>query len=353
MAGVATFLVALVFIQDRQLLAIVLGFFGVTLAATTVHELGHWLAGASQGLRFESISVGPLSIEKRADNWKIGGRRRLSGGLTFMTLDRFRRVRRRLVIFIAGGPISSFIAATGAFIGAYEMQNDAMWLPLLGWFGITSALMGLFALKPMRVGRNSSDGLKLWALLRSKECFAQTLAAHGIYILKNQGFHPLAWNQRWVRVAARPTSLSPSTCGANWKAYSESEDPQQATALLELCLAGCAAFEGDTRDALICEAAIASAWYRDNLEQAGIWLSRLTKRDQRDLYTQCRLDIAFHCARRDFGQALVVWDEGLVLIHELSRGRAEANEKKWRKWRDQIMERKASLTADVEMPLQK
>ncbi len=110
-------LVALAVLTGHSaLLMVALGLLLISFLLTAVHELGHLIAGLSVGLQFEAVEVGPLRIERESGRWKLRTRHHLLTGFTFMSLDKIRRVRRRLIVLILGGPTASLLSGVAALL---------------------------------------------------------------------------------------------------------------------------------------------------------------------------------------------------------------------------------------------
>src|SRR6267378_1136854 len=85
-----TAFVVLVCIGNYEVLLLPFGFLLTTYVVTTIHELGHIIAGLSVGLRFQSVAIGPLWIKHESGALKLKPRHNIIGGLTYMSLDRIR-----------------------------------------------------------------------------------------------------------------------------------------------------------------------------------------------------------------------------------------------------------------------
>ena len=103
--------------QTRRFGAAAANFVGIeSLAclalAVIVHEVGHLLAGWMVGFRFSSITIGPMAVRLEYGRLRAGFRRVLpAAGHAGMHIDRIRRLRRRLLRFIAGGPLANLLTA--------------------------------------------------------------------------------------------------------------------------------------------------------------------------------------------------------------------------------------------------
>src|SRR3974390_2203094 len=84
---------------------ILLIYISAIVSAIVAHELGHLLAGWLVGFRFNSIMIGPVLLLLEYRRLKLQIRRpHPAGGYSGMHVNRIRRLRRRLLIFIAAGP---------------------------------------------------------------------------------------------------------------------------------------------------------------------------------------------------------------------------------------------------------
>jgi len=103
------------------------------------------------------------------------------------------------------------------------------------------------------------------------------------------------------------------------------------------------------RDLAAQEAAIFSAWFRRDAALADKWLCQIKRPNLVQPLTRKRIQIATHCARCQFEEALVAWNEGVLLIKQLPD--TSANKilvEGWQEWRKQIEERqKAYRLVDV------
>jgi hypothetical protein len=111
--GTSVFLLLLLIVATLKDLALivlvffVMGFVLLVWLATLIHELGHFVAGLLVGLRFDCINIGPFIYERKVPTRKFRIRPTLFTGFTEMSLDKVRRVRKRLIVFSLGGPCAS------------------------------------------------------------------------------------------------------------------------------------------------------------------------------------------------------------------------------------------------------
>jgi peptidase M50-like protein len=243
-------LVLLIGIGDYGALLLPIGFALMTYIVIIIHEAGHVIAGLSVGLRFKSVAIGPLWIKFESGAFRIRPRAHIFGGLTRMSLDRIRRVRRRLIWHVLGGPIASLVTGAAVFcllrLAAFSDESP---LPfVLKCLGSYSILIGCLGLTPTRSRRYANDGLLLRTLLRSKKGTRQWIAALAVDMLKNNNIDPLLWNSRWLQAACTRTEISPAGFYVNWEEYAAATSATIAADCLERSLAKSAVLDSEQRD---------------------------------------------------------------------------------------------------------
>ncbi|UTR13665.1 M50 family metallopeptidase [Salipaludibacillus sp. LMS25] len=129
-----------------------------------LHELGHVIAGKLVGFQFEFLTIGPLTISKsneeitfsQNESWE------LVGGITRSYLSTKNEVRKRVIIYTAGGPFISLILAT-----MFLIFNLFFGLEILFYSFLLN--LGLFVATILPVGNNSitTDGKCLLILFRN------------------------------------------------------------------------------------------------------------------------------------------------------------------------------------------
>lgn len=142
---------------------VVVGYFVISLIAIGIHEFGHWLAGRGVGMRLSYLAIGPVKFTCRSGRWTVCRRSSPAVGLILMSFDKVRRVRRRLLVWVIGGPAASLITGAAALIACRaEMVggDPRIGLPVAG-FAILSLLAGIQSLRIGRYGGYSTDGVLL------------------------------------------------------------------------------------------------------------------------------------------------------------------------------------------------
>lgn len=143
-----------------------------------VHELGHLLGGALVGFRAFLLIVGPLRFERSSSGWRMAMNRSiaLAGGLAGTAPTDTHRVRQRMAVVIAGGPIASVITGVIALAWCASLRPlefdiatpfaRVSWAAALTAYGFGSVGIGLLTLVPGRTAGFRTDGAQLLTFLR-------------------------------------------------------------------------------------------------------------------------------------------------------------------------------------------
>jgi hypothetical protein len=324
-------------------LSIPLGFLVINFFTIAIHEFGHLIAGWCVGLRFKGVRIDPFRIRVDSGKWKFRIRPKLFWGLAFMSLDRVRHVRHRLIAYVAGGPAASIlcgvVAAVAGEIGLAR-QYDSPWPTFLEFLGVWSFIIGCLGLFSYRARGYASDGMLLRALLFWKPEATQLIASYALSTLTDNSLFPPDCFRRWCRLASARTKLQGENHYESWLAYASAQDPEIAAQSLERCLADSTLMDDDQRDKLIVEAAVFTAWRRQDAAKAEVWFKRIQSLDRLHPLWRTRLRIALLCANNQFEKANEELNGGLSLIREApdtsQRQRTEAD---WITWGERIKQR--------------
>lgn len=157
--------------------------------ALAVHEVGHAIGGRLCGMRLGMLIVGPVHIQREPDGrlgWRLNRRLSLAGGVVSSVPGSTRGLRRAMLSFVAGGPVTSIVL--GVLVLAVYVLTDlrdtaAAQGPLqdalaagVFMFGVVSVGIGFVTLLPINQGAFVNDGKRILKLLRAG-AFADAYAA--------------------------------------------------------------------------------------------------------------------------------------------------------------------------------
>jgi hypothetical protein len=312
------------------------------------HELGHLSAGWIVKLRFDSFAVGPISLHLEYGKLTIRLRRSLpAGGYAGMRVDRVRKLRRRLLIFVAGGPIANLLLAmaTALFLTYAPPKSNGL-AALLDMFWMMSAILGMINLVPFRTGLLFSDGARILILLSSVPKSRRWLSQNGILSQNHAGVRPKAWRRTWLEAAGRVRDGSIDEFAGNWICYLAANDRKDISAAalhLERCLELTNLLGPFSKDLVALEAAVFTAWFREDAPTAQKWLTHVKKPRTLPELLRNRADIAVCCVRKDFGAGLTLWQNAFALIEKLPDTPVKALLRQgFLEWRGEICEREGS-----------
>lgn len=318
--------------------------------AIAIHEFGHLIAGWAVGFCFDSIHVGPFSLE----NWYGVLRARISTDITFlgyaaMFADNVRKLRRRCLIYFAAGPASN----TATFIIVVVVSHLVPSNPNSGFetalrqLAAISLVLAMISLVPI----TSTDGALIEMLLSSPFESRRFLSTMALGSQFNQGRRPRDWKQTWVRAATSIPDKSTGEFYANWMAYLVANDRKQsdfAAQHLERCLELAPLLTSSLRDLVAQEAAVFTAWFRTDSNLAERWLRQVKILRSLGPVLKARTEVALHCARHEFDKAIRTWDRGFDLVQKLPTTPANrALLESLIEWRTEIKERQLKAATGV------
>jgi len=342
-AVVVLTVIAVFVLKTFFIVVIVLGYLGISLAVTAIHEFGHWLAGRCVGMRLSYLVIGPVKFMLQSGQWRVYRRSQFTGGLILMSLEKVRRVRRRLIVTVAGGPAISLTTGAIALLFCRAERvggNPRIGLPVAA-FAILSLLAGILGLRNLKFRGYAGDGVILRMLSSSYEGAKQQIAAHALQMLYNKGWDASLWNRRWMSMASSPTEAHPTTFHSDWLHYLLSDDPLSASEHLERCLAGLALLPPDQReentDQVYLEASVFMALHRNDPHKAQTWFERAKHPDRASPILRKKAKIALNYTRENYDLAITQLDQGLSLLEQLPPGiRVQRLISSWKEWRSLI-----------------
>jgi hypothetical protein len=190
-----------------------------------------------------------------------------------------------------------------------------------------------------------ADGARIEMLLRSCDRSRRWVSIAALGDLYDDGVRPKDWKRTWLQSASSVPDASLDAFTGNWLACASANDRKDvlvAAGHLERCLELSHMLPLSIRDLVAQEAAFFTAWFRDDAGLADQWLTQLKKPKLMQRSVQVRLDIALHCAHRDYDAADRSWREGFALIESSTSGNARLRLKEASlEWREEILGRKA------------
>ena len=313
------------------------------LLGIAVHEAGHLVAGWAAGFHFHSVQIGPLLLE---DEYGVV-RAHFSLDMMYlgyagMHANSVRKLRRRLLIYTAGGPGANLLSVIVVIVVAHLMPpSDSALATAAGQFGAISLVLAMISLVPVA----TNDGGSIEMLLCSPLSARRLISAVAIGAQFNQGIRARNWKQTWLKAATYIPDKSPSDFYANWMAYMSADDKNDAalsTQYLERCLSATPLLTNRLRNIVAQEAFVHCAWSKKDLRLAEKWLAQVRKRRSQHPIVQARIEVASHCARGDFDNAVSAYEKGLRLLqHMPAKPYIRALQESWLEWRAEIEERKA------------
>jgi hypothetical protein len=127
--------------------------------AILLHEGGHFAAGMALGWRFQSIVLGPIELARVARRLKLRLVTVRAYGSVSFAPSTFSQFKIQRSLFAIAGPVVSL--ASGLLFLELSFQTPSAWYFWIYSFSAQWALLGVMQVLPMRVGRMTSDGLKV------------------------------------------------------------------------------------------------------------------------------------------------------------------------------------------------
>jgi len=238
------------------------------LMAIVFHEMGHLAAGWLVGFRFSSITIGPISLGLEYGRLKLQLRAVLAGGYAGMHVERLGRLRQRLRVFIAGGPIANLVTAVlCASLLIYRPPESTVMAITLEMLWMISAIFAILNLVPYRVGVLYNDGFRILTLRVSPAKARRWICHCAIANQSQSGVRARMWKRTWLDAVGRIRDGSCDDFSGSWLAYlaaNDRKDSATAAAHLERCLELTSGLGPSLQDLVALEAATFSAWFPEN-----------------------------------------------------------------------------------------
>jgi hypothetical protein len=312
---------------------------------TFLHECGHLFAGWLAGMRFESVSIGSLRLVREAPGLRIRFARHQLLGQASMSLDRLRRVRRKLILCTAGGPAATLLSALtvlgvvitfGSRLGGFAPGLFDLSVYV---FVLCSFFTFLVGLRPARYGTFPNDALILKTLLTCKSEAKRLIASHALQLQLRKGVDPVNLNRRWRALACPSGDGGEATYEEDWRKYESAMSAKSdlAAVYLESCLAASAILHPEQRDHLICEAAFFNAKEKQNAVNAEKWFTVISSPGKVHALSVLRVQSAIQFAKHNYSEAAAKCEEALRFLENFPPGApARDHLPSWRDWRREI-----------------
>lgn len=307
------------------------------LFVLSFHEAGHILGGKLVGFRFMLFIVGPVKLYSSENGIQLGLNRSLAmaGGLGGATPTDYRNLLRRMMVYVAGGPVASFILAVVS-IGAAVISPPSLGL-VFGVMFIMSLFIGVATLVPNKFGGFTSDGARLLILRRGGEEAERWAAISALAGASMAGVRPRNLDGAMIEKSLSPADGSLDEAGARSTAHYHAldlEKVEEAQSLLEAALE-IENLPAMIRSQILLEAAFLHTHFRKNPEKARGFLAGSKPDKALDKSLPLRVEAAILFAEGDEDGAKEKATESLgALGKSLVAGTAKLE----REWLEEILE---------------
>jgi hypothetical protein len=309
-----------------------LAFVVVMLGVTAVHEVGHLLAGRLARLQFYLLIIGPMQLRRINNRLQLGWQRGLGffNGMAACLPHSSHRLRQRMMLFAAGGPLASLaLALLAAGLAAQWRQRpllyrDAAWLWEMAV--LTAVVSAIFFLTTFRPGRYPNgfmtDGGRLALLLQNGQQAQRWCALLLLNMADVKGVRPRSWDEALVQQTLLLADHSYDGVMARLLAYQQALDKNelaQAAVLIDEALASQFAWVGGMQMRLLLEKAYLLARHEQDPQEATRLLPRLRTVPQQIVLPYHRVKTAVFLS---MGQGVPAAEAAQAGLH-IGRGQAE------------------------------
>ncbi|MEM7114166.1 MAG: M50 family metallopeptidase [Chloroflexota bacterium] len=315
----------------------------ILLLTSTFHELGHLFGGWLANLRFHLLVVGPLKISRESGKLRLGlsGGMALFNGLAASYPEKIYDLRRRMLLFAAGGPLASILLA--AVAGAvYWWLRPGPFLrpqPVPAWVvesaAITAVSSFIFFLTSTKPGQYQNgmvaDGGRILTLLQNREPATRWCSLIALNSADTQGVRPRDWDEKLVQGALVAQDGSQESLVGLLMAYRWARDSElfvQAATHLEAGLPDRPGLFQGVRVQLALEKAYLTAAYHQNAEEVRPWLIPLGRRSKNHPLS-CRAETAVLLAEGKTQAAHQRAQDGLKALAAQPQTGSNLAEKAW------------------------
>jgi Peptidase family M50 len=329
------------------------------LMILAIHELGHVAAGFAVGFRFEKIRIGPIVFTQTLNRLKFTFQKAYGfDGIAAMKVLHLRKLRRRLGIYVAGGPLANVLSVVCVWtllashvLGTWQHRVGQFLLV----FAALSACIGIFNLIPFRRSNGMfTDGARLLSLVTSRVKTRRWLCILALKMEVESGVRPRDLKRTWIAHSCSVLDQSLDTLRAFWTAYIASldrGDTEQAARHLEKCLELFGIASPEFEKPLLMEAAIFQAWSRDDQQKAKIWALKSDVGLAVPPLNQLRFAICMHWAAHEYDKLALAWEEGCTQIETLPPSpQKDLLRGGWLEWKNEVDTKRKAREALPESP---
>ncbi len=319
----------------------------ILLLTSTIHELGHLLAGRIAQLQFQLLIIGPLRLAKGKQGYTFGWQRgnAMFNGMAASLPEEPTDLRRRMLLFAAGGPIASFLLAFVTGMVAYGLNRNAtvlgayLWLWEIVFF--TAVVSYFFFLTSMKPGNyqtgHPADGGRMFMLWQNGAEAERWCALVAINSADMRGIRPCVWDESLLQTAAHLTDNSYDHLMLQRMQYQAALDkgnPAQAHTILQQIIQLPIAWESGVRALLALEMSYYFGRYQKDALKAEDWLNQV-KRDRSQQALQLRAQTAVFFAQNKIEETIAAAHK---TIQELETQRTTGVILAERAWMEEIIQ---------------
>ncbi len=290
------------------MLSLVLSLVVAVPAAVVVHEVGHVVGGLCAGLRFESLHVGRLHVDRSLRVSFRGTTPGYLGGAVLHPVTR-ERLRARMAVMVLAGPGANLLSGAAALL---FLPSGVLASAFVG----VSLFLAVSALLPIRDAFSVRDGCRLWMLFRHRPAGDRWLAIAYLGAALRGGAMPETWPAETVEDAVAHVDDSSDTVLGHALAFSAAlhrKDDRRAALMLETCLRHVGRAPA-LRGPLASDAAVFQARRRGRVDLAQLWLARVP---DAPVWLRQRVEAAILEAQGDQARVLEKLDEHEASIRAL------------------------------------
>jgi hypothetical protein len=295
-----------------------------------LHELGHVIAGVSNGFKFLFVITGPLRIYRSEGGIKMGINRNasLAGGIASCLPQNTNELKKRMLVMVAGGPLVSLLVFAGFYLVAdfFNLfanldRSHSLWQFSYSLFVVMcsygSGLIFLATIVPQKASGMYSDGGRMLNLLKGGPKAEADMAITTLYVSSASGIRPRDLNQQMVNLLfnAKTDSLY-LVYGYLYKYYAalDSGNSLEAAKWLGQLL--------EKKDSLLpavlpivnLEQTWFEAWVNKNLEKATASYENVQKTTMIEAHTFLRAEAALLLASGKYEAAIEKAERALALL---------------------------------------